>query len=226
MSNGSWVLHPHADVAVAVPARDRGARLGVARVDVLRREAVLVDSIGLREARREVAGAHRGTAGDVALAVEHRQRLVVAPAAMDQRRAGRSASSGRIPRATARTRSRSRAPPPRRSQAGRGDRGDRLAAETHDHPSRRHGPVLDCRAETDLRDVLGRQDAAHARQRQRFGDIQPHDAGMRLAAAQDLAEQHARQREVGGIDMLAGDLADAVDAVQPLAGDAAFAGCS
>ena len=45
---------------------------------------------------------------------------------------------------------------------------------------------------------------------------------MRLAAAQDLAEQHAGQREVGGIDMLAGDLADAVDAVQPLAGDASF----
>ena len=45
---------------------------------------------------------------------------------------------------------------------------------------------------------------------------------MRLAAAQDLAEQHAGQREVGRIDVLAGDLADAVDAAQPLAGDAAF----
>ena len=47
---------------------------------------------------------------------------------------------------------------------------------------------------------------------------------MRLAAAQDLAEQHAGQREVGGIDMLAGDLAYTVDAVEPLAGDATFVG--
>ena len=45
---------------------------------------------------------------------------------------------------------------------------------------------------------------------------------MGLAAAQDLAEQHAGQRKVSGIDMLAGHLADAVDAGQPLAGDAPF----
>ncbi len=60
----------------------------------------------------------------------------------------------------------------------------------------------------------------------RLRDVEPHDAGMRLAAAQDLAEQHAGQREVGRIDVLAGDLADAVDALEPLAGDAPFVGCS
>src|ERR1700756_1046449 len=45
---------------------------------------------------------------------------------------------------------------------------------------------------------------------------------MRFGAAQDLAEQHARQREIGGIDVLAGDLADAVYPIEALARDTAF----
>ncbi len=49
-------------------------------------------------------------------------------------------------------------------QAGRGDGRDRLAAEAHD-VRREDRPVLDRRAEQDLRDVLRRQDRAHAGQR-------------------------------------------------------------
>ena len=75
---GQHVLHvegklgvgPDADIAVAVPVGDGRARLGVARMHVLRREAMLVDAIGTPRSPPRRRRRRSRAAGHVALAVE------------------------------------------------------------------------------------------------------------------------------------------------------------
>ena len=88
-----------------------------------------------------------------------------------------------------------------------------------DAVQRKYAGVAHRLPETYRRYVGGGDDAAHARDRGCAGDIQLADQGVRPVAAQHLSEQHAGQREVRGIDVLSGDLADAIQAGQALAGD-------
>ena len=89
------------------------------------------------------------------------------------------------------------------------------------HPvQRKYAGVAHRLPETYRRYIGGGDDAAHAGDRSGARDVQLADQGVRPAAAQHLSEQHAGQREVGGVDVLSGDLADAIQAGQALAGDA------
>ena len=56
------------------------------------------------------------------------------------------------------------------------------------------------------RHVPARDDGAHALERQRPGGVDGDDAGVRVDAPQDLAVQHAREREIVGVGGLAGRL--------------------
>ena len=181
MSKGSWRIAPHRQRAVAVPARDRGARLGVTRMHERRREAMLVDAIGT--ARKPASTSPRRMRARLAtlpLAVEHRQRLVVAPVRMDQRRALRRAPPPcRTLRAAARTRSSIAAQ--RRFgdlQRGRGNGRDRLPESARRSPAKTVGPSSPCRSGSAGMSAAVRIVRTPG-MRQRRRDIEPHDPGMR-----------------------------------------------
>ena len=74
-------------------------------------------------------------------------------------------------------------------------------------------------ADRQLREIGRRDDRQHAFQRLGARGVDADDARVRVRAAQQLGVHHARQREVGRVDRLAGDALLGVDARQPLADD-------
>ena len=107
----------------------------------------------------------------------------------------------------------------RRLEGDRGHRRERLA-HVADHVRGEDRLVLHRGAIAHVGGVGRGDDRAHAGHGRGAGGVDPHQTGVRLAAAEDLAVEHAGQREVGGIDGRARHLARRVDARERLPDDA------
>jgi len=183
------------------------------------REALLEDVIGLDPAALDVAHHDAGAIADVAVALEDRDRGVVAPALVDQGRAGRERGGQvehrwqrlvlRLDRGQGRLRG---------LEGDRGDRRHRLA-HVADHVRGEDRLVLHRGAVADVGRVGRGDDRAHAGDARGARGVEPHQTGVRLRAAEDLAVEHAGQREVRRVDRAARHLARRVDARKRLAGD-------
>ena len=97
----------------------------------------------------------------------------------------------------------------------------RLTDEAHDVGGE-YRPIRNGCSEACRRDIRRRDDGAHARHGLRLAGIQPHDAGVGKGTPQDLSMEHAGQREVGGVSVRAGHLADTVEPGHALAGNVAL----
>ena len=103
----------------------------------------------------------------------------------------------------------------------RGDDRDGLAVVAH-AVDREHGLVGELEAvRLGARDVVVREHGVHAGQLERRGDVDRDDARVRVRAAQRRAVQHPGDVEVARVGELAGDLRNAVGALDRLADAAA-----
>src|SRR5881628_474014 len=166
---------------------------------------------------------HRAVA-DVAVAMEDRNRRVARPPLVDQRGAGRQRGveiedGGQRLVDDLDGRQRGFRGLARRRRHGR----HRLADISHLAPGE-HRLVLEGPAVADVGHVGGGHHRAHSGQSPRPRCVQAHDARVRLRAAEHLADEHAGQREVRGVDGGAGNLPGAVHARERLADDPGLAG--
>ena len=213
-------VRPDGDLSGTVPRRHRRARLRIALMDHPGAETVLEDTIGLLEAALHVTRDDPRAIADIALAVEDRNRGVALPCLVDQRGPRRQGclevqhrgerlvdhvdgGEGRLCRLGSRRR----------------DRRHGLAHVTH-LVLREGRLVLEPASVAHVGDIGSGNDGTHAGQRGGTRDVETGNPGVRQRAAQHLAAEHPRQREVRRVDGGAADLARRVDTRERLANHA------
>ena len=216
---GKLRVRPHRHVPGAVPRRHRGAWLRVALMHHRRREAMLEHAVGLGPTPLEVPDPDARAIADVAVAFQDRHRRVGLPRLVDQRRP-RCERRGQV--VHRRQQLVLRLDGARARLGGlrrRRHHGRDGLPEIPDAVAREHRLVLHGRAVARVGNVCRGDDAAHPGEGPRAAGVHTDQPRVRLAAARDLAVEHARQREVRRVDGGARHLARRVEAGQRAADD-------